>query len=154
MSESKVTAAHLRRAAVVYVRQSTVASFHDGGSSARQYDLVARAVEFGLSRAAVRAIDEDLVSAACHGSVHDVLRFDVAMQEAGAVHRRESCTDIEAHECGFARAKRAAALDDLFERLAAHELGPQADAAVVLLGAVDLDDVLVAQACQPSGFVH
>ncbi len=85
---------------------------------------------------------------------HDVLRFDVAMEEARAVHRCRARTDIEAHERGFARAKRPAALDHLLERLAAHELRPQADAAVVFLGAVDLDDVLVAQACQPPRFVH
>ena len=61
MSESKVTAAHLRRAAVVYVRQSTMAQLaRNRESTTRQYDLVARAVELGWPRAAVRVIDEDL----------------------------------------------------------------------------------------------
>src|SRR6478672_4437801 len=66
MSEPKVTAAHLRRAAVVYVRQSTMAQLsRNRESTTRQYDLVARAVELGWPRAAVRVIDEDLgVSAA------------------------------------------------------------------------------------------
>ena len=42
MSEFKVTAAHLRRAAVVYVRQSTLAQVdRNRESTARQYDLVA-----------------------------------------------------------------------------------------------------------------
>ena len=46
MSESKVSAAQLRRAAVVYVRQSTMAQLsRNRESTARQYDLVARAVE-------------------------------------------------------------------------------------------------------------
>jgi DNA invertase Pin-like site-specific DNA recombinase len=61
MSEAKVTAAHLRRAAVVYVRQSTMAQIaRNRESTTRQYDLVARAVELGWPRAAVWVIDEDL----------------------------------------------------------------------------------------------
>ena len=44
----------------------------------------------------------------------------------------------------------AAGLHDLLERLAAHQLHPQADAVVVLLGAVDLHDVRVADARQPA----
>ena len=61
MSESKVTAAHLRRAAVVYVRQSTMAQLaRNRESTTGQYDLVARGVELGWPRAAVRVIDEDL----------------------------------------------------------------------------------------------
>ena len=61
MSEPKVTAAHLRRAAVVYVRQSTVAQLsRNRESTTRQYDLVARAVELGWPRSAVRVIDDDL----------------------------------------------------------------------------------------------
>ena len=61
MSESKVSAAQLRRAAVVYVRQSTMAQLsRNRESTARQYDLVGRAVELGWPRAGVRVIDEDL----------------------------------------------------------------------------------------------
>ena len=61
MSEAKVTAAHLRRAAVVYVRQSTMAQVsRNRESTTRQYDLVARAAELGWPRAAVRVIDDDL----------------------------------------------------------------------------------------------
>ena len=58
--------------------------------------------------------------------------------------------EIEADERGFARAERAARLHGLLERLAAHELHPQPDAPVVLLGAVDLHDVRVAHARQPA----
>jgi predicted component of type VI protein secretion system len=48
MSESKLTASHLRRSAVVYVRQSTLAQIaRNRESTTRQYDLVARAVELG-----------------------------------------------------------------------------------------------------------
>ncbi|MGH3739203.1 MAG: recombinase family protein [Micromonosporaceae bacterium] len=66
MSELKVTTSHLRRAAVVYVRQSTLAQVErNTESTARQYDLVARAAELGWPRSAVRVIDDDLgVSAA------------------------------------------------------------------------------------------
>ncbi|MDT5086308.1 MAG: hypothetical protein QOJ61_3351 [Mycobacterium sp.] len=66
MSEPKITTTHLRRAAVVYVRQSTMAQLsRNRESTARQYDLVARATELGWPRCAVRVIDDDLgVSAA------------------------------------------------------------------------------------------
>ena len=61
MSESKVTHGHLHRAAVVYVRQSTMVQItRNRESTTRQYELVARAVELGWPRAGVRVIDEDL----------------------------------------------------------------------------------------------
>lgn len=57
----KVTASHLRRAAVIYVRQSTLAQVdRNRESTARQYDLVERAQALGWPRAAVRVVDEDL----------------------------------------------------------------------------------------------
>lgn len=61
MSELKVTASHLRRSAMVYVRQSTLAQVeHNRESTARQYDLAGRAVALGWPRSAVRVIDDDL----------------------------------------------------------------------------------------------
>jgi DNA invertase Pin-like site-specific DNA recombinase len=46
---------------VVYVRQSTLAQVdRNRESTARQYDLVARAERLGWPRSAVRVIDEDL----------------------------------------------------------------------------------------------
>jgi hypothetical protein len=61
MSESKVTASQLGRAAVVYVRQSTLLQVdRNPESTARQYDLVDRAAQLGWPRSAVRVIDEDL----------------------------------------------------------------------------------------------
>jgi DNA invertase Pin-like site-specific DNA recombinase/transposase-like protein len=61
MSDRKITISHLRRAAVVYVRQSTLAQVaRNTESTARQYHLVARAVELGWPRHAVRVIDDDL----------------------------------------------------------------------------------------------
>src|SRR3954449_6652434 len=61
MSDPKVTTSQLRRSAVVYVRQSTLAQVErNRESTARQYDLVARAERLGWPRSAVRVIDDDL----------------------------------------------------------------------------------------------
>jgi DNA invertase Pin-like site-specific DNA recombinase len=61
MSEHKITAAHLRRTAVVYVRQSTLTQVsHNRESTTRQYDLSVRAVKLGWPQKAVQVIDEDL----------------------------------------------------------------------------------------------
>jgi DNA invertase Pin-like site-specific DNA recombinase len=61
VSDPKVTAAHLRRAAVVYCRQSTLIQVErNRESTLRQYDLVSRAAELGWPRPAVRVIDADL----------------------------------------------------------------------------------------------
>jgi DNA invertase Pin-like site-specific DNA recombinase len=61
MSENtKVTASHLRRAAIVYVRQSTLQQVErNRESTVRQYDLRERAVALGWDRSVVRVIDED-----------------------------------------------------------------------------------------------
>src|SRR5680860_699534 len=62
MSESgKVTPSHLSRVAVGYVRQSTLGQVErNSESTARQYDLAARAQALGWPAAAVRVIDADL----------------------------------------------------------------------------------------------
>ena len=61
MSDPKVTAAHLRRAAAVYCRQSTLIQVErNRESTLRQYDLVSRAGALGWPRSAVRVIDADL----------------------------------------------------------------------------------------------
>ena len=62
MSESgKITASHLSRAAVIYVRQSTLIQVErNTESTARQYDLASRARELGWPREAIRVIDGDL----------------------------------------------------------------------------------------------
>ena len=57
----KIAAAHLRRVAVVYVRQSSVSQVdRNRESTDRQYDLVERAVGLGWPSGAVRVIDDDL----------------------------------------------------------------------------------------------
>src|SRR5450755_1183648 len=58
---SKITTDHLRRNAVVYVRQSSASQVeHNRESTARQYRLADRAVELGWPRDQVKVIDEDL----------------------------------------------------------------------------------------------
>jgi len=60
MSE-KLQQSHLRRQAVVYVRQSTASQLERNRESTdRQYALVERAVELGWVRESVTVIDEDL----------------------------------------------------------------------------------------------
>lgn len=57
----KISAAHLRRTAMVYIRQSTATQVeHNRESTARQYALVDRAVELGWLRGQVAVIDQDL----------------------------------------------------------------------------------------------
>ena len=62
MNESgKITASHRSRAAIVYVRQSTLLQVErNRESTARQYDLVSRARQLGWPREAIRVIDGDL----------------------------------------------------------------------------------------------
>jgi len=58
---SKITSDHLRRHAVVYVRQSSSAQVeHHRESTARQYQLAERAVELGWPREHVEVFDQDL----------------------------------------------------------------------------------------------
>src|SRR2546430_403604 len=62
MSESgKITASHLSRAAVIYVRQSTLAQVErNTESTMRQYDLASRARQVGWPREAIRVVDGGL----------------------------------------------------------------------------------------------
>src|SRR6266566_338358 len=62
MSESgKITSSQLSRAAVIYVRQSTLVQVErNTESTARQYDLVHRAQQLGWPREAIRVVDGDL----------------------------------------------------------------------------------------------
>ena len=62
MSElSKISRDHLRRRAIVYVRQSSAAQVeHNRESTARQYQLAERAVALGWAREQVTVFDQDL----------------------------------------------------------------------------------------------
>src|SRR4029078_1799850 len=58
---SKITAEHLRRCAIVYVRQSSTTQVeHNRESTARQYELAERAARLGWRRDQAKVIDEDL----------------------------------------------------------------------------------------------
>jgi DNA invertase Pin-like site-specific DNA recombinase len=58
---SKVAAAHLRRCALVYVRQSTTAQVeYNRESTERQYRLVERAAELGWKHEQIKVVDQDL----------------------------------------------------------------------------------------------
>src|SRR5437660_7787459 len=62
MSDSGlITASHRARAAVIYVRQSTLAQVErNRESTIRQYDLAERAAQRGWPRSAIRVVDADL----------------------------------------------------------------------------------------------
>jgi len=58
---SKVKATHTHRAAVIYVRQSSLAQVeHNRESTERQYSLVQRAIDLGWPRDQITIVDEDL----------------------------------------------------------------------------------------------
>jgi DNA invertase Pin-like site-specific DNA recombinase len=87
--ESKVTRAHLERAAIVYVRQSTLVQVREHTESTlRQYDLAGQAARLGWAAAGIEVIDADLGlsgRSASHreGFKHLVAR--VCLGEVGAV---------------------------------------------------------------------
>lgn len=90
MSEhSKVTSSHRSRQAAVYVRQSTLAQLErNTESTARQYDLVERAVTLGWAREQVQVIDVDLgISGSVLGQRDgfESLVADVALGQIGII---------------------------------------------------------------------
>jgi len=86
---AKVAATHLRRAAVVYVRQSSVSQLERNRESTdRQYALVERAVALGWPRDSVRVIDADLGISGSRGTVRSgfaELTSMVALGQVGIV---------------------------------------------------------------------
>src|SRR5438132_5847008 len=59
--DNKIKPVHIRRAAVVYIRQSTASQVeHHRESTARQYALVQRACDLGWPKEQVIVVDEDL----------------------------------------------------------------------------------------------
>ena len=80
---------HLRRAAVVYIRQSSLAQVENNSESTRrQYALVEKAHQLGWPRAAVAVVDEDLGlsgagTAGRSGFAH--MASEVAMGRVGIV---------------------------------------------------------------------
>ena len=90
MSESgKITSSHRSRAAVIYVRQSTLIQLErNTESTARQYDLVNRALQLGWPREAIRVVDADLgVSGSVLGQREgfESLVAEVALGQVGII---------------------------------------------------------------------
>src|SRR5690348_10798586 len=90
MSElGKITASHLSRVAVIYVRKSTLAQVErNTESTARQYDLVARARQLGWPVSQVRVVDGDLgVSGSVTGQrdAFEGMVAEVALGQVGIV---------------------------------------------------------------------
>jgi len=115
MSEAKITTSHLARAAVVYVRQSTLAQVQrNTESTARQYDLVARAAELGWPRGAVRVIDTDLgvsgASATGHGGFAE-LAAQVGLGNVGIVLSLE-CSRLARNNADWYRLLDLAGMTD------------------------------------------
>ena len=85
----KITSSHLSRAAVIYVRQSTLIQLErNTESTARQYDLVNRALRLGWPREAIRVIDADLgVSGSVPGQREgfEGLVAEVALGQVGII---------------------------------------------------------------------
>ena len=87
--EQKVTRSHLERAAVVYVRQSTLVQVREHTESTlRQYDLAGQAARLGWPGSAIEVIDEDLGLSGRTASHRDGFKRLVArvcLGEVGAV---------------------------------------------------------------------
>ena len=89
MSEAaKVSESHRSRAAVIYVRQSTLAQVERNTESrARQLDLVARAGELGWPAGAIRVVEDQGVSASVTGQRDgfESLVAEVALGQVGII---------------------------------------------------------------------
>ena len=85
----KITPEHQRRSACVYLRQSTAAQVErNRESTARQYQLVERAVQLGWPRERVRVIDEDLGlsgSGTAERRGFELLASEVALGRVGLI---------------------------------------------------------------------
>jgi DNA invertase Pin-like site-specific DNA recombinase len=99
----KIVQRHLERKACVYVRQSSLAQVHHHKeSTARQYNLRARAVELGWREEQVEVIDQDQGESGASSENRDGFKrlvSEVALGQVGAVLGLEasrlarSCTD-------------------------------------------------------------
>lgn len=87
--EHKVNASHLQRAAIVYVRQSTLVQVREHTeSTARQYGLVDQAARLGWPASGIEVIDQDLGLSgrtAAHRDGFKQLMGRVCLGEVGAI---------------------------------------------------------------------
>ena len=88
-ASSKVSAAHLRRGAYLYVRQSTIKQvLNNTESTLRQYDLRGRAIAFGWSSEQIIVIDIDQGHSGASAADREGFQrlvADVGMGKAGIV---------------------------------------------------------------------
>ena len=84
---------------------------------------------------------------------HHVVRLDIPMQQAGAMHRRHRATELETYADRFGGAHHLSFSEDLPEGASADELHPQADPIGNLLGTVDGDDVRMPHPSEQAAFV-
>ena len=118
MSDSgKITGSHRSRAAVIYVRQSTLAQLErNTESTARQYDLVNRARQLGWPREAIRVIDADLgVSGSVLGQREgfESLVAEVALGQVGIILALEASRLARDHAAWYRLLDLAGACDTL-----------------------------------------
>ena len=89
MNHDKIAPTHLARAALVYVRQSSAAQLErNRESTARQYQLVDRAIHLGWRRDQVRIIDADLGLSGSGTVVRagfEVMAAEVALGRVGLI---------------------------------------------------------------------
>jgi DNA invertase Pin-like site-specific DNA recombinase len=85
----KIRPDHLDRQAFIYVRQSTLLQVREHtGSTTRQYDLVARALDLGWPKQRVRVLDQDQGHSGATAAGRDgfqLLVAEVGLKHAGAV---------------------------------------------------------------------
>src|SRR5438552_13599540 len=118
MSESgKITDAHRSRAAVIYVRQSTLAQVERSTEwSARQYDLVARARQLGWPPHQVRVVDGDLgVSGSVTGQrdAFEGMVAEVALGQVGIILALEASRLARDNAAWYRRLDLAGVCDTL-----------------------------------------
>jgi DNA invertase Pin-like site-specific DNA recombinase len=103
LTTHKIRPDHLDRLALIYVRQSTLIQVRENtGSTARQYDLVQRALDLGWPREQIVVVDQDQGRSGASADGRDGFQFLVAeagLGRAGAVLSLEasrlarSCSD-------------------------------------------------------------
>ncbi len=89
LNNLKIRPDHLDRQALIYVRQSTLMQVRDNtGSTARQYDLVPRALDLGWPKEHIHVIDQDQGHSGASAVGRDgfqLLVAEVGLKHAGAV---------------------------------------------------------------------
>ena len=113
--------------------------------------LLPAAAEARIELAAEPEIHED---DAPSGGAHDVRQLHVLMDDSGGMHGGEGAAEIDPDERRLAPVEDAALLENVVERLAAQELGPDPDLTVDPVGAEDRHDVGIPHERQETGLAH